>query len=56
MELTRGRVPFPTDMARVEVPYDMKQKTEMDVRGRVFFRGSKEDQQIKEKNALSSAI
>ena len=33
MELTRGRGPFPTVMARVEVPFDMKQEGEMDVRG-----------------------
>ena len=33
MELTRGRGPFPTVMARVEVPSDMKQEREMDVRG-----------------------
>ena len=32
MELTR--CPFPTVMARVEVPCDMKQEREMDVRGR----------------------
>ena len=37
MELTRGRGPFPTDMARVEVPYDVKQKNEMDVRGKIFL-------------------
>ena len=34
MELTRGRGPFPTVMARVEVPSDMKPEREMDVRGR----------------------
>ena len=33
MELTRGRGPFPTVMARVEVPFDMKQEGEMDIRG-----------------------
>ena len=33
MELTRGRGPFPTVMARVEVPSDMKQEREMDIRG-----------------------
>ena len=33
MELTKGRGPFPTVMARIEVPSDMKQKREMDVRG-----------------------
>ena len=33
MELTRGRGPFPTVMARVEVPSDMKQEREMGVRG-----------------------
>ena len=32
MELTRGRGPFPTVMARVEVPSDMKQEREMTVR------------------------
>ena len=36
MGLTKGRGPFPTDIARVEVPYDMKQKNEMDVRGKSF--------------------
>ena len=34
MELTRGRGPFPTVMARIEVPSDMKEETEVDVRGR----------------------
>ena len=33
MELTRGRGPFLTVMARVEVPSDMKQEREMDIRG-----------------------
>ena len=35
MGLTRGRGPFPTVMARVEVPSDMKQEREreMDIRG-----------------------
>ena len=33
MELTRGKGPFPTVMARIEVPSDMKQEREMDVRG-----------------------
>ena len=33
MELTRGRGPFPTVMARVEVPSDMKREREMDIRG-----------------------
>ena len=33
MELSKGRGPFPTVMARIEVPSDMKQKREMDVRG-----------------------
>ena len=33
MELTRGRGPFPTVMTRVEVPSDMKQEREMDIRG-----------------------
>ena len=33
MELTRGRDPFPTVMARVEVPSDMKTEREMDLRG-----------------------
>ena len=33
MELTIGRGPFPTVMTRVEVPSDMKEKREMDVRG-----------------------
>ena len=33
MELTRGRGPFPTVMARVEVLSDMKQEREMDIRG-----------------------
>ena len=33
MELTRGKGPFPTVMARVEVPSDVKQAREMDVRG-----------------------
>ena len=33
MELTRGRGPFPTVMARVEVPSAMKQEREMDIRG-----------------------
>ena len=33
MELTRSRGPFPTFMARVEVPSDMKEEREMDVRG-----------------------
>ena len=33
MELTRGRGPFPTVMARVEVPFDMKQERERGVRG-----------------------
>ena len=33
MELTRGRGPFPTVMARVEVPSDMKQEREIDIRG-----------------------
>ena len=28
MELTRGRGPFPTVMARVEVPSDIKQESE----------------------------
>ena len=28
MELTRGRGPFPTVMARVEVPSDMKEERE----------------------------
>ena len=37
MESTRGRGPFPTVMARVEVPSDMKQEIEMDVRGRSFL-------------------
>ena len=32
MELTRGRGPFPTVMAKVEVPSDMKEEREMDVR------------------------
>ena len=32
MELTRGRGPFPTVMTRVEVPSDMKQEREMDIR------------------------
>ena len=35
MELTRGRSPFPTVMARVEVPSDMKRERGMDVRGEV---------------------
>ena len=34
LELTRGRGPFPTVMARVELPSDMKQEREIDVRGR----------------------
>ena len=34
MELTRGRGPFATVMARVEVPSDMKQEREIDIRGR----------------------
>ena len=34
MELTRGRGPFPTVMARVEVPSDLKQKREMYGSGR----------------------
>ena len=34
MELTRGRCPFPTAMARAEVPSDMKHESEMDFRGR----------------------
>ena len=29
MELTRGRGPFPTVMARVEAPSDMKEEREM---------------------------
>ena len=33
MELTKGRGPFLTVMTRVEVPSDMKQEREMDVRG-----------------------
>ena len=33
MELIRGRGPFPTVMARIEVPSDMKREREMDVRG-----------------------
>ena len=33
MELTRGRGPFPTVMARVKVPSDMKQEREIDIRG-----------------------
>ena len=33
MELTRSRRPFPTVMARVEVPSDVKQERKMDVRG-----------------------
>ena len=37
MELTRGRGPFPNDMAKVEVPYDMKQMNEMDVRGKIVL-------------------
>ena len=32
MELPRGRGPFPTVMARVEVLSDMKEDREMDVR------------------------
>ena len=32
-ELTRGRGPCPTVMARVEVPSDMKEERDMDVRG-----------------------
>ena len=34
MELTKGMGSFPTVMARVEVPLDMKQEIEMDVKGR----------------------
>ena len=34
MELTRGRGPFPTVMARVEVPSDVKQEIEITIRGR----------------------
>ena len=33
IELTKGRGPFPTVMARAEVPSDMKQEREMAVRG-----------------------
>ena len=33
MELTRGRGPFPTVMATVEVPSYRKQEVDMDVRG-----------------------
>ena len=33
MELTRGRGPFPTVMARVGVPSETKQEREMDIRG-----------------------
>ena len=33
MEVTRGRGQLPTIMARVEVPSDMKQKREIDIRG-----------------------
>ena len=33
MELTRGRGPFPIVMTRVEVPSDMKQEREIDIRG-----------------------
>ena len=32
MKLTRGRGPFPTVMARVEVPSDMKQEREIYIR------------------------
>ena len=33
MELTRGRGPFPTVMARAEVLSDMNQEREMGIRG-----------------------
>ena len=35
MELTRGRGPFPTVMARVEVPSDMKQEREREMDDRL---------------------
>ena len=32
IELTRGRGPFPTAMVRVEVPSDMKEEREINIR------------------------
>ena len=37
VELTRGRGPFPTAMARAEVPSDVKEERERDGRQKIFL-------------------